>query len=43
MKPKTLIKLLLDNQSAERSWSIKQEEGAASLYIHDVIGGLYGS
>jgi ATP-dependent Clp protease protease subunit len=40
--PHNLIKLLIDNQKAVRNWSVKNQGAKAEIYIHDVIGGLYG-
>jgi ATP-dependent Clp protease, protease subunit len=42
MHPKTLIKLLIDNAATKRESGVKQESGAVSIYVHDVIGGIYG-
>lgn len=43
MKPTmNLLKLIKDNAERPRSWSIKQEGDDATVYVYDVIGGLWG-
>lgn len=43
MRPKmNLLKLIKDNAERPRSWSIKQEGDDATVYVYDVIGGLWG-
>lgn len=37
-----LLQLLKDNADKPRSWSLKAEGEDATLYVYDVIGGLWG-
>lgn len=37
-----LLQLLKDNADRPRSWSIKQQGQDATVYVYDVIGGLWG-
>lgn len=42
MNRMNLLQLIKDNAEKPRSWSIKSAEGEATLYIYDVIGGMFG-
>jgi len=39
---RNFVQLLMDNAAKPRSWSIKQAADTATLWIYDVIGGLFG-
>lgn len=41
-KRKSLLQLLVDNAARPRQWSVQQNGDEATLYVYDVIGGLFG-